>query len=79
MELHASPTGAKLRGMDRGRQGRARDLAIIVALVATAILASPLREVWARPTVPWWTILGLWAMIITAGGIAIERWGRDDR
>jgi hypothetical protein len=62
-----------------GRRRRTRELAVIVALFAIAILASPLRALWARPSVPWWTILVIWAVIITLGGLAIDRWGRDDR
>ncbi|MFP4182109.1 hypothetical protein [Thiohalospira sp.] len=65
--------------------GSGRDRPLIAALVAAALLASPLLAVWARPAWGWlapyavWAaILGVTALLLHAGHRPGDRRGGDD-
>ncbi|MCB9543543.1 MAG: hypothetical protein R3F65_13985 [bacterium] len=40
--------------------------------IATLLLVSPLRALWARPDAPWWAPFVPWALLVTAG-LALAR------
>lgn len=62
--------------MDAGRGPGGRDLLIFVLVAAVVLLVSPLRALWAHLGAPWWAPFAVWALLIAAGGVAVERWGR---
>ncbi len=55
-----------------------RALTLLLLAFAIALLATPLRTVWAHPGAPWWTPFAVWSLLILLALLIARRWGRSD-
>lgn len=61
--------------------GSGRDRPIIAAVIAVALLASPLLTVWARPAWGWLAPYAVWAAVLAIAAALLhlgDRAGGDD-
>lgn len=64
--------------MRSAQPSSARELAVILGLLLLLLFVSPLADWWSDAELPWYTVYGLWALVILLSALLGWKQSKDD-